>query len=62
MFKKTFNIIVINLLLVINSYSNELKVTSENLEVDQAWITQLSGFQTYSWLIQTVASLCLVSF
>ncbi len=35
MFKKTFNIIVINLLLVINSYSNELKVTSENLEVDR---------------------------
>ena len=35
MFKKTFNIIVINLLLVINSYSNELKITSENLEVDR---------------------------
>jgi lipopolysaccharide transport protein LptA len=35
MFKKTFNIIVINLLLIINSYSNELKITSENLEVDR---------------------------
>jgi len=35
MFKKTFNIIIINLLLIINSYSNELKITSENLEVDR---------------------------
>ena len=35
MFKKTFNIIVINLLLIINSYSNEIKITSENLEVDR---------------------------
>ena len=35
MFKKTFYIIIINLLLIINSYSNELKITSENLEVDR---------------------------
>ena len=35
MFKKSFNIIIINLLLIINSYSNELKITSENLEVDR---------------------------
>ena len=35
MFKKTFNIIVINLLLIINSYSNELKISSESLEVDR---------------------------
>ena len=35
MLDKTFNIIIINLLLIINSYSNELKVTSENLEVDR---------------------------
>ena len=35
MFQKTFNIIIINLLLIINSYSNELKITSENLEVDR---------------------------
>ena len=35
MFKKTFNIIIINLLLIINSYSNELKITSEKLEVDR---------------------------
>jgi lipopolysaccharide export system protein LptA len=35
MSKKTFYIIIINLLLIINSYSNELKVTSENLEVDR---------------------------
>ena len=35
MSKKSFYIIIINLLLIINSYSNELKVTSENLEVDR---------------------------
>ena len=35
MSKKSFYIIFINLLLIINSYSNELKVTSENLEVDR---------------------------
>ena len=35
MYKKSFYIIIINLLLIINSYSNELKVTSENLEVDR---------------------------
>ena len=35
MFKKSLNIIIINLLLIINSYSNELKITSENLEVDR---------------------------
>ena len=35
MFKKSFNIIIINLLLIINSYSNELSITSENLEVDR---------------------------
>ena len=35
MTKKSFYIIIINLLLIINSYSNELKVTSENLEVDR---------------------------
>ena len=35
MFKKSFNIIIINLLLIINSYSNELKITSESLEVDR---------------------------
>tara|TARA_A100001388_G_scaffold77862_1_gene55687 strand:- start:54 stop:506 length:453 start_codon:yes stop_codon:yes gene_type:complete len=36
MFNKTFNIIIIiNLLLIINSYSNELKITSESLEVDR---------------------------
>ena len=35
MSKTSFYIIIINLLLTINSYSNELKVTSENLEVDR---------------------------
>jgi Uncharacterized protein conserved in bacteria len=35
MSKKTFYIIIINLLLIINSYSNELKITAENLEVDR---------------------------
>ena len=35
MSKKSFYIIIINLLLIINSYSNELNVTSENLEVDR---------------------------
>ena len=35
MFKKTFYIIIINLLLIVNSFSNELKITSENLEVDR---------------------------
>ena len=35
MFNKTFNIIIINLLLIINSYSSELKITSESLEVDR---------------------------
>ena len=35
MSKKSFYIIFINLLLIINCYSNELKVTSENLEVDR---------------------------
>ena len=35
MFKNTLNIIIINLSLIINSYSNELKITSENLEVDR---------------------------
>ena len=35
MIKKSLNIIIINLLLIINSYSNELKITSENLEVDR---------------------------
>ena len=35
MFKKSFNIIIINLLLIINSYSNELKISSESLEVDR---------------------------
>ena len=35
MSKKTFYIIIINLLLIISSYSNELKITSENLEVDR---------------------------
>ena len=34
MFKTSFYIII-SLLLTINSYSNELKVTSENLEVDR---------------------------
>ena len=31
----SFYIIIISLLLTINSYSNELKITSENLEVDR---------------------------
>ena len=35
MSKKSFYIVIINLLLTVNSYSNELKVTSENLEVDR---------------------------
>ena len=35
MSKTSFYIIIINLLLTINSYPNELKVTSENLEVDR---------------------------
>ena len=35
MYKKSFYIVILNLLLTINSYSNELKVTSENLEVDR---------------------------
>ena len=35
MFKKCNYIIIINLLLIINSYSNELKIKSENLEVDR---------------------------
>ena len=35
MSKKSFYIEIINLLLTVNSYSNELKVTSENLEVDR---------------------------
>ena len=35
MSKTSFYIIIISLLLTINSYSNELKVTSENLEVDR---------------------------
>ena len=35
MTKKSFYIVIINLLLTVNSYSNELKVTSENLEVDR---------------------------
>ena len=35
MSKNSLYIIIINLLLIINSYSNELKVTSENLEVDR---------------------------
>ena len=42
MFKKSFYIIIINLLLIINSYSNELKVTSENLEVDR--VNRISVF------------------
>ena len=35
MYKTSIYIIIINLLLTLNSYSNELKVTSENLEVDR---------------------------
>ena len=35
MYKTSVYIIIINLLLTLNSYSNELKVTSENLEVDR---------------------------
>ena len=35
MSKTSFHIIIISLLLIINSYSNELKVTSQNLEVDR---------------------------
>ena len=35
MSKNSLYIIIINLLLIINSYSNELKITSENLEVDR---------------------------
>ena len=35
MSKKIFYIIVINLLFITYSYSNELKITSENLEVDR---------------------------
>ena len=35
MSKKNFYIIIISLLLITNSYSNELKITSENLEVDR---------------------------
>ncbi len=35
MSKTSFYIIIVSLLLTINSYSNELKVTSENLEVDR---------------------------
>ena len=35
MSKTSFHIIIISLLLTINSYSNELKVTSANLEVDR---------------------------
>ena len=35
MSKKSFYIVIINLLLTVNSYSNEFKVTSENLEVDR---------------------------
>ena len=35
MFKKNYYIILINLLLTINSYSDELKIKSENLEVDR---------------------------
>ena len=35
MSKKSFYIVIINLLLTVYSYSNELKVTSENLEVDR---------------------------
>ena len=42
MSKKSFYIIIINLLLIINSYSNELKVTSENLEVDR--VNRISVF------------------
>ena len=42
MSKKSFYIIFINLLLIINSYSNELKVTSENLEVDR--VNRISVF------------------
>ena len=35
MSKKTFYIIIINLLLILSSYANELKITSENLKVDR---------------------------
>ena len=35
MSKKSFYIVIINLLLTVYSYSNELKVTAENLEVDR---------------------------
>tara|TARA_B100001027_G_scaffold211820_1_gene180459 strand:- start:2 stop:451 length:450 start_codon:yes stop_codon:yes gene_type:complete len=35
MSKKTIYIIIINLLLVLNSYANELKITSEHLKVDR---------------------------
>ena len=35
MYKTSVYITIINLLLTLNSYSNELKVTSENLEVDR---------------------------
>ena len=35
MSKTKLYIIILNLLLIINSYSNELKITSENLEVDR---------------------------
>ena len=35
MSNKSFYIVIINLLLTVYSYSNELKVTSENLEVDR---------------------------
>ena len=35
MSKTSFYIIIVSLLLTINSYSNELKITSENLEVDR---------------------------
>ena len=35
MFKKSIYIIIIYLSLIINSYTNELKITSENLEVDR---------------------------
>ena len=35
MSKKNLYIIIISLLLITNSYSNELKITSENLEVDR---------------------------
>ena len=49
MFKKTFYIIIINLLLIINSYSNELKITSENLEVDRENLVSVFSGDVYAY-------------